>query len=289
MAEKKRAIALGNFDGIHTGHSAVIGCAVSAAESGLVPAVLLLEPMPSRFFGRLESKELLTSDEKERLISAMGAEVLKVDFAAVKDYTPVDFFEKILVKKYNAGVLCCGFNYRFGKNGGGDSTLLGELCKNAGVELVTVPAVLYEGEPVSSTRIRTSLENGEIELANKMLGRDFGYTLEVVHGDELGRTLDCPTLNQLFPDGMIVPKYGVYASRACVDGKWYRSVTNIGRRPSFENDQQRSETHILGYCGDLYGKSIEVRLQRYIRGEMKFSSLGDLKKQLARDKQAAEH
>ena len=289
MADKKRAVALGNFDGVHIGHSAVIGCAVSAAENGFVPAVLLLDPMPSRFFGKAESKELLTAEEKECLISAMGAEVVKVDFSQVKDYSPEEFFNKIIVGKLNAGMVCCGFNYRFGKDGRGDSDLLGELCKTAGVELVTVEAVLFDNQPVSSTRIRTALENGEVELANKMLGRDFGYTLEVVHGDELGRTLDCPTLNQLFPEGMIVPKYGVYASRACVDGVWHRSVTNIGRRPTFENDQQRSETHILGYCGNLYGKKIEVRLQRYIRGEIKFSSLDELKNQLSKDKQASEH
>ncbi len=288
MAEKKRAVALGNFDGIHIGHSAVIGCAVSAAENGFVPAVLLLDPMPSRFFGRSESKELVSAAEKERLISEMGAEVVKIDFAAVKDYTPEDFFEKIIVGSLGAGMLCCGFNYRFGKNGSGDSALLRKLCENAGIELCVVPAVLYDGKPVSSTRIRTALENGEISLANAMLGREFGYKLEVVHGDELGRTLDCPTINQLFPEGMIVPGYGVYASRACVDGVWYSSVTNIGRRPTFESDQQRSETHILGYCGDLYGRQIEVRLLRYIRGEMKFDSLPALKSQLVKDKLEAE-
>lgn len=289
MAEKKRAVALGNFDGIHIGHSAVIGCAVSAAQSGLVPSVLLLDPMPSRFFGKAESKELVSAEEKEHIISAMGAEVVKVDFSAVKDYTPEEFFEKIIVGELGAGMLCCGFNYRFGKGGSGDSTLLDALCKKSGIELCIVPAVLYDNQPVSSTRIRTALENGDITLANTMLGRDFGYTLEVVHGDELGRTLDCPTINQLFSEGMIVPKYGVYASRACVDGVWYSSVTNIGRRPTFENDQQRSETHILGYCGDLYGRQVEVRLLRYIRGEMKFASLDELKNQLAKDKLEAEN
>ena len=287
MADKKRAVALGNFDGVHIGHSAVIGCAVSAAESGLVPCVLLLDPMPSRFFGKAECKELLSFGEKESLICAMGAEVVKVDFSAVKDYTPEQFFEKIIIEKLNAGVVCCGFNYRFGKGGNGDSALLAQHCENAGVDLKIAPAVTFDGEAVSSTRIRAALENGRIELANKMLGRDFGYTLEVVHGDELGRTLDCPTLNQLFPDGMIVPAYGVYASRTCVDGVWYRSVTNIGRRPTFESDQQRSETHILGYCGNLYGKQVEVRLQRYIRGEMKFDSLDELKNQLKKDKSEA--
>ena len=289
MTDKKKAVALGNFDGLHIGHSAVIGCAVSAAERGFAPAVLLLEPMPSRFFGKAESKELLTAAEKEKLICGMGAQVIRADFSEIKDYSPEEFFEKIILGSLNAGMLCCGFNYRFGKNGSGDSTRLAALCEKSGVELHTVSAVHYDGQPVSSTRIRAAIESGEIVQANEMLGRPFGYCLEVVHGDEIGRKLDCPTLNQLFPEGMIVPKYGVYASKACVDGVWYRSVTNIGRRPTFENDQQRSETHILDFCGDLYGKQIEVHLLRYIRGEVKFTSTNELRAQLEKDKNDAKN
>lgn len=286
MENKKRAIALGNFDGIHLGHSAVINAAVQAArEWDMTPAVLLLEPLPAYVIDGREAPELITRADKEKLFADMGVEVVKTDFLKIKDYSPQEFFVKILAGELNAGMLCCGFNYRFGKGGEGDSTLLGWLCELAGIGLEVIPAVSVGGEAVSSTRIRAAIESGDIETANSMLGREFGYTLEVVHGDCLGRELDCPTINQLFPDGLIVPKYGVYASRTCVDGRWYRSVTNIGRRPSFENDEQRSETHIIGYDGDLYGQEIEVRLQKYKREEKKFMSLDELKAQLEKDKQ----
>lgn len=284
MENKKRAIALGNFDGLHIGHTAVIGAVVRAAQLGLVPTVLLLDPLPCVALNRREGKALIMPDEKDKLLAAMGVEIIRVDFDKIKDYAPEEFFGKILLCELNAGMLSCGFNYRFGKGGSGDSALLSSLCASAGISLEVQPAVSLEGEAVSSTRIRSAIECGDIELANRMLGREFGYTLTVVHGDHLGRKLGCPTLNQLFPDGFIVPKYGVYSSRTCIDGVWYRSVTNIGIRPSFENDEQRSETHVIGYCGDLYGKEIEVRLVSYRRGEMKFDSLDELKAQLEKDK-----
>ncbi len=285
MENKKRAIALGNFDGIHKGHFAVISSALQAARQwGMIPTVLLLSPLPACVIDGRAVPELITEADKEKLFADMGVEVVRIDFLKIKDYSPQEFFVKVLVGELNAGVLSCGFNYRFGKGGEGDSTLLGWLCEVTGVELIVAPAVCCAGETVSSTRIRSAIECGDIELANEMLGREFGYKLEVVHGDHLGRSLDCPTINQLFPEGLIVPKYGVYASRTLVDGKWYRSVTNIGRRPSFENDEQRSETHIIDYDGDLYGMEIEVRLIRYKRGEMKFNSLDELKEQLKKDK-----
>ncbi len=288
MNNKKRAIALGNFDGIHKGHTAVINAAVQAAREGdMIPTVLILSPLPSCVFGSREAPALITESEKDKLFADMGVEVVRIDFFKIKDYAPQEFFVKILAGELNAGMLSCGFNYRFGKGGEGDSTLLGWLCEITGIAFRVTPAVRCGGDAVSSTRIRAAIERGDIELANEMLGREFGYTLEVVHGDCLGRSLNCPTINQLFPDGLIVPKYGVYASRTCVDGEWYRSVTNIGRRPSFENDEQRSETHIIGYDGDLYGKSIEVRLQKYKREEKKFNSLDELKAQLEIDKKPA--
>ena len=285
MENKKRALALGNFDGIHKGHIAVINAAVQAAhEWDMIPTVLLLDPLPSSVIDGREASALITEADKEKLFADMGVEVVRIDFLKIKDYSPQEFFAKILAGELNAGMLSCGFNYRFGKDGSGDSTLLGWLCDITGISISVAPAVNFGGEAVSSTRIRAAIESGDIETANEMLGREFGYTLEVIHGDKLGRQLDCPTINQLFPDGLIVPKYGVYASRTFIDGKWYNSVTNIGRRPSFESDQQRSETHILGYDGDLYGQQVEVRLLRYKRGEMKFDSLDALKAQLKKDK-----
>lgn len=285
MAEIKRAVALGNFDGLHSGHTAVIEKAKALAQNGLKPCVLLLDPLPCNVEGFTPHKALITDSEKDKLLGDMGIEVVRIDFLKIKDYEPERFFEDIIIKELNAGAVSCGFNYRFGKNGRGDSSLLADLCRAAGITLSISEPIEFEGSPISSTRIRSALENGEIEKANAMLGRSFGYTLEVVHGDKIGRLLDCPTINQLFPEELIVPKYGVYSSEANIDGKWLRSVTNIGRRPSFENDEQRSETHIIGYSGDLYGKTIEVRLLSYKRGERKFSSLDELKEQLSKDRE----
>ena len=279
MIEKKRAVALGNFDGLHLGHMAVIDGVREFKE--LLPCVLLLEPLPSAEIG----KALITQEEKQSLLDGLGVETVRIDFATIKDWEPERFFNEIIVEKLNSGAVCCGFNYRFGKGGKGDSALLKKLCESAGIAFCECAAVEYGGEPVSSTRIRAALLDGDIEKANAMLGRPFGYCLEVVHGDKIGRLLDCPTINQLFPAELIVPKYGVYSSLARVDGKLLRSVTNIGRRPSFENDEQRSETHIINYCADLYGQKIDVRLISYKRGERKFDSLDELKAQLNRDKE----
>ena len=122
-----------------------------------------------------------------------------------------------------------------------------------------------------------------ISKANKMLGREFSYMLPVVGGHRVGRTLGSPTINQLFPDGFVVPRFGVYASRVCVDGKIYRSVTNIGVRPTIEDNTLLSETHIFGYENDLYGRDIEVFLRGFIRGEVKFGSTDELKAQIKKD------
>lgn len=278
MTEKKRAVALGNFDGLHIGHAAVINSA--KAYENMLPCVLLLEPLPSAASG----EALITDEEKQRLLDGFGAETVRTDFSAIKDWTPERFFDEIIINKLNAGAVCCGFNYRFGKGGSGDSSLLKSLCESRNIAFCECAAVEYENEPVSSTRIRTALKNGEIEKANAMLGRSFGYCLEVVHGDKIGRLLDCPTINQLFPPELIVPKYGVYSSVVTLGGKQLRSVTNIGRRPSFEKDEERSETHIIDYCADLYGQKIDVRLLSYKRGEKKFDSLDELKAQLQIDR-----
>ncbi len=278
MTKKKRSIALGNFDGLHLGHMAVINSAKLWTE--LSPCVLLLEPLPFRKDGQA----LITDQDKAELLERNGVEVIKTDFLKIKDYEPEKFFEEILLKELNAGAICCGFNYHFGKGGKGDARLLESLCKSAGIAFFAANSVDFDGEAISSTRIRSALQNGKIQEANAMLGRSFGYKLEVVHGDKIGRKIGCPTINQLFPSELIVPKYGVYSSQTVIDGKEYRCVTNIGRRPSFENNEQRSETHIIGFDGDLYGQFVQVCLIDYKRGEKKFNSLEELKEQLNKDK-----
>jgi riboflavin kinase/FMN adenylyltransferase len=199
-----------------------------------------------------------------------------------------EFFYKILVEKLGATALSCGFNYRFGANAKGNPENLRELCEKQGIELFVSDAVLFEGEPVSSTRIRSLIKQGDIESANAMLGREFSYDFLVVHGDARGRTIDSPTINQFFTEDFIVPQYGVYASYSIIDGKKYPSVTNVGVRPTIEGtSKERSETNIIGFEGDLYDKPISVQLLKKIREEMKFSGLDELRAQIARDREVS--
>ena len=152
-----------------------------------------------------------------------------------------------------------------------------------GVILEISDPVDFEGKPVSSTRIRQAVESGNITLANAMLGREFRYKQVVVDGQHRGRLIGAPTINQRFDEGFVKPRKGVYASATVVDGKEYPSVTNIGLRPSFENEDFRSETCILGFSGNLYGEEIEVRLLDYLRDEIKFSSMDELSAQIFKD------
>ena len=280
----KTAVTLGSFDGLHKGHTAVIACAFEMQKKhGLFPLVLLFDKHPMLTIAGKSPDMILQSELRDELIARLGAGKRIVSFREVKDMSCREFFEKILLEKLNAGGVCCGWNYRFGKNNEGGVEELRALCSEHGVELKVTPPVDCNGEPVSSTRIRQAVENGDIPLANSMLGREFRYKLTVVDGQHRGRLIGAPTINQRFDEGFVKPKKGVYASVTVVDGKEYPSVTNIGLRPSFENEDFRSETCILGFSGNLYGQEIEVRLLCFLRDETKFGSLDALSEQIGRD------
>ncbi len=281
--DRKTAVALGSFDGLHKGHMSVIACALSQREHGLVPLLLLFDSHPLAVLTGRAPAKILQKERRDSILSSLGAETATVSFEEIKDMDCKDFFEKIIIKKLNAGAVCCGINYRFGRENSGDCETLRALCKQFGIEMIISPTVDYDGEPVSSTRIRAAIENGDIPLANAMLGYEFGYKYTVVSGDKRGRLMGAPTINQRFGKDFVVAKKGVYASVTQVGGKDYPSVTNIGLRPSFENEDLRSETCILGFSGDLYGEKIEVKLLEYIRPEMKFDSMELLGAQIKAD------
>lgn len=276
-------LALGTFDGLHLGHKKVI------AEGEFEKRrVLMFKEHPLKLLTGEAPSYLLTKRKEKEILSLWNAEPLFLDFENIKDLSPENFFKNIIIDTFKAKTLSVGFNYRFGQNASGDVDMLEKLCAKHGVQLVVCNAVMFEGEPVSSTRIREAIKLGEIEKANKMLGRRFSYDFEVVHGDERGRTINAPTVNQFFDDGFTVPKYGVYASLAIAENKIYPAVTNIGIRPTIGNSRERSETHILGFSGDLYGKNVEVMPIRRLRDEKKFSSLPELKAQIENDKITAD-
>lgn len=286
ITEKKTdtVVALGNFDGLHRGHIKVISKAVEKArELKLEAVVLLFEKHPASSLSRHIPLSIMTAEEKIKKIASMGARCVIIDFERVKNLSPEDFVRCILIEKLSAKAVCCGFNYHFGKNAAGNAQTLELICRREGISLFVSDKETYDGQPISSSRIRRSIVSGDMESVREMLGCDFSYCFEVVAGKKLGRTLGSPTINQVFPENFAVPLDGVYDSRTIVDEKEYFSVTNIGKNPTVNDVKRRSETYIIDYSGDLYGKKIEVRLKKYIRSEIKFLTLDELISQIRYD------
>lgn len=276
----KNMVALGTFDGLHLGHKTVLNQILG--KSGFPIALTFNMPPKAGDIPNL----LMTPDQKINALEEMGIKAVVLDFNKIKNFTPNEFLNEI-IKNYNPSVIASGFNFRFGKNAAGDITTLQNFCKEKGVEFCLADAVCMEGAPVSSTRIRAAINDGKIRLANQMLGKNFCYTAPVLHGDERGRTMGFPTINQAYPNNLVVPKYGVYASLTTIDGKTYKSVTNIGIRPTFELNYTISETHIMDFSGSVYDKNAKVELVEFIRGEEKFNSVEMLKTAIEQDKQKA--
>ncbi len=269
------SIALGSFDGVHVGHRALI--TEAAGFKGGVPAVWTFDANP---FGTPYLTEL---GEKLRLFRLYGAGYAVVSsFGEIRDLPPGEFVGMLR----SIGAICavCGFNFSFGKDRAGDASLLEELCAGNGMECRVVPPVKAGGAEVSSSRIRRALANGEVELANLMLGRNYSFTYPVVHGNEIARTLGYPTANQLVPAGRAPMRRGVYVTLC----RGLPSVTNVGVRPTVCSESELvCETHVIGNAGDLYGSELTVEFLSFIRDERAFGSLGELKEQLGRDAERA--
>ena len=261
--EKRIALALGDFDGMHLAHKTV----VTGAEKAIIYCV------NNRF--TLLQKSIF----ERRYPNAVFA-----DFSKIKDMSATEFIDKVLIEEYGAGMLLCGYNFRFGKNAMWSAIDLRRYLEEKGVWVRILEHFDYEGEPISSSRIRNLLISGEINKVNDMLGYSFTFENKVISGDRRGQKIGFPTVNQSLPEGLCVPKYGVYESRAEVDGKLYKSFTNIGIRPSYRLEAPLAETHIFNFDGNLYGKTVRIELLNYLREEKTFSSLDELKAQLTYDK-----
>lgn len=278
---KKTAIALGTFDGVHSGHIAVLS---ATAKSGLLSVAVAFRVPPKAFFSD-EGIILTDEDIKTALIKETGIKKIDyIDFLKVKDISPEAFFGS-LVEKYSPALIVCGYNYTFGKGGTGDTLLLADLCKKNGIELLVMDKVSSDGEPVSSSRIRRLLKDGKVMEVSKLLPHGFSLSGEVLHGDERGRTIDFPTFNQQYPENAARVKYGVYMTKATIDGKEYFGMTNIGIRPTYPIKTPLCETNLFGFEGDLYGQNVRLYLLDFIREEKKFSTLNELKEAIKSDKE----
>ncbi len=284
----KLALALGTFDGLHRGHLNVLNEAKAFAKNGLTPAMLMFNIHPQAILKGVAPPLLITSDDKEEKAKELGVLPVHVSFEEIRNLAPEEFLRDVLIKKHNVGAVICGENFLFGKDGGGNSKILCELCKKYGIIYKMAQSIDFGGEMISATRIREALSQGEIRKANDMLGRYFSYDFLVVEGNKIGKKiLGFPTINQHFPTGFINLKHGVYASQSTVDGKIYPSVTNFGCHPTIGGDKVLSETCILGFDGNLYYRKIKVELIDFIRGEKKFNSRDELKAQIDYDSKLA--
>ncbi len=288
-ARSPLSVALGNFDGVHKGHAILIRHAVLyARQHSIKSAVWTFANTGGALPNKPDTPAITTIREKLALIRELGVDyVFLEEFDAVRDFSPERFVSEVLMR--DAGAVCavCGFNFRFGSKGAGDSAALRRLMSP--FDTVVVPPVYVEEQLVSSSAIRALIEAGDMESAAKLLGRSFSLNLPVVEGKQLGRTIGVPTINQNFPAGHIVPKRGIYACRATVDGVEYAAVTNVGTRPSVDVGSQdvNCETHIIGYTGDLYGEHVRVSFCHRLRDEMKFASVDELRRAIEGDIAAA--
>lgn len=282
-------IALGNFDGVHIGHMALIDKILE--EKSRVPnsfsAVWSFESHPSNF---IESREkvlyiTLPSEKKEIFAQRKVDFFLNDRFEDIRNLPPEKFIEDILIKKYNCITAVCGFNFRFGKYGSGTPELLCELMKAHNRKGIIIPPVLCMNRIVSSSTIRLLIETGYMEEAEMLLGRPFSIRFPVIHGKRLGRTIGIPTINQEFPSKHIKPKNGIYSCAVYIGDDMFLGVSNVGSRPTVNSDETKinCETHIINYNGWLYGKEIKVCFYKRLRDEKKFESLELLKQAVSED------
>lgn len=286
MAEKT-SVALGLFDGVHIGHRKVLELALKNAEKGYTPAVFTFEPdtVLKKSTGR--DGYIYTTAEKTRILKNLGFnEIYSPSFSHICGMTGEEFVQDILVKKMNTAVVCCGRDFRFGRNASCGTEELREFGRKYGFEVFIAEDVSLDGTVVSSGEIRRLLLNGDIAQANRLLGAPYAVSAEVVKGAALGRTIGFPTANQLFGENQLVAKFGVYRAETEIDGIMYQAMTNIGIKPTVDyGGKPLAETFISGFSGDIYGRTIQVRLLEFIRSEKKFSSVDELKAQIADDLQ----
>lgn len=273
------AVALGFFDGVHIGHAAVLEGAVQQRTEGLIPTVFTFFGSPQQALHNRCIPQLMNQSCKEKVLAQLGVQLLcQIDFAGIMNMSPAAFVEEVLVKNLHAKKVYCGFNYHFGSGGKADGKVLQQLCAPYGIEVHTVPPVIVDGSPVSSTRIRSCVEQGDMQYAMRLLGRPFYFDFEVVHGKKIGRVMGTPTLNQVFPKDFILPKFGVYASVVRFDDTVTYGVTNVGVKPTVGSECPLAETWMPDYHGEeLYGSHVETALLQFIRPEKKFDNLKELR------------
>ena len=290
-ALKGSIVALGNFDGFHLGHQAVVGRAIQRGFHERRPVIVAtFDPHPVRYFKPdVPPFRLTTLDQREALFAHAGADAMLVfEFGEeLRSTSAEDFVVELLGKQIGAAGVVTGDDFTFGKGRTGSTELLRRVGAGTGITAETVAPVLLDGTRISSGRIREALQRGDTATATRLMSRDFAIEGVVQQGDQRGRELGYPTANMVLGD-YLRPRYGIYAVRATLDdGSEHPGVASLGIRPTFDPPVELLETHLLDFDADLYGRKIEVALHAFIREELKFDSLDALVDEMKRDEAEA--
>lgn len=288
MRETTRVIALGFFDGVHIGHGTLLSRVARVAEElGAVPAALTFDRPPKVMVGGAPVPLINTPEDRvwlmETLYGIREVEVLPFD-RAMMEMPWERFITDVLRDRFHAVHVVAGHDYHFGYKGQGNAERLTEFCARLGIGCDIISRVELNGITVSSTHIRSLIEQGDLEEARHFLGHPHILSGTVVHGRQLGRTMGIPTSNLVVPNGVLVPAFGVYATRVVLPEGVWPAVTNVGVRPTVDSDGRVTvEPWILDYSGDLYGRPIRVEFYKQLRPERKFGSIDELKAAILRN------
>lgn len=277
--------ALGVFDGVHWGHQALLEeCVALARKLDCIPAVVTFDVHPESLVKGKAPVMLSARHDRRSMLEACGIKkVCTLHFdQKIRSMPWMDFYN-MLTEEYHAAGLVCGDDFRFGHKGQGTAALLQQQCARDQIPCVVVPEQTMDGVRISSTHIRKLIEDGQMEQAVQFMGHPYIFTGTVVEGRKLGRTIGVPTANLQLPEGVVTPKFGVYACEAVIDGRSYMAVTNVGNRPTVGGHRVTVEPWILDFEGDLYGKQLQLRFYKFLRPEKKFPSLEDLQEEILKN------
>lgn len=283
---QETAVAIGKFDGFHRGHQKLLNRIKEQKERGLASVVFTFVPSPAAFFSKEPEQDLTTIEEKRKIFEEAGVDYLieYPFYQEIADMDPEIYISKVLVEQLNAKCIVAGEDVSFGKKGLGDCRLLKEKAMQYGYEVVIIDKVLYKGKEVSSTYVREAVRQGDMELADQLLGQPYHVGGTIVHGRHLGSSLGMPTVNIVPPEQKLLPPNGVYFSYIKMNGNTYQGITNIGTKPTVSGEAVMGvETYIYDFSRDVYGQEAEVYLLHYKRPEMRFDGIEALKAQMATD------
>ncbi len=287
--QSQTAVTIGNFDGVHRGHQAIMAKVIEFAKAyQLFAIVLTFSNHTDSILG--ETPPLINTPAiRQALLAAQGVDaLLEVEFnSGLANLEPAEFFEKWLIQRLHAQAIVIGHDFRFGSGGKGDFQLLTELCQQYHIRLERVPPVNEDGLVISSSVIRQCLLAGELEKANRFLGYSFRIEAEVVAGEQRGRKMGFPTANLQLEKGYLLPCYGVYLVQMLIDGQRIYGVASVGLKPTFDGKTPLVEVYLLDVTMNLYHRIVRVEFLHFIRPEVRFNNMEDLQIQIQQDVQMA--